>query len=94
MSLTSAEDKISYKIEKLSRANFRTWFEKVKDYILALPHDEAPDIWAAVIWERDPTQPDVADPADRDYQEASNATQKKLRQIHNKAFQFIRIILT
>jgi hypothetical protein len=95
MSLTNYED--SPKIAKLTNANWTTWIEWVKDYILALDHDLAPDIWNAYKWAPDPDyvpadhgdQPEE-DPADYDYQAASNAEKRKLRVQHNKAFQFIR----
>ena len=35
---------------KLHRENWNTWIAKVKDYILALDHDEAADIWRAYEW--------------------------------------------
>ena len=32
------------KIEPLDATNFKTWIEKIKDYILALDHEDAADI--------------------------------------------------
>ena len=96
MSLSSSYED-SPKIAKLTNANWTTWIEWVKDYILALDHDLAPDIWNAYKWTPDPdydlaangNQPEQ-DPADYDYQVAANAEKRKLRVQHNKAFQFIR----
>jgi hypothetical protein len=62
----------------------------VKDFILALDHDEAADIWQAYAW----VPGDGADPADKDYQAATNGAERKLRTKHNKAFQFIRNALS
>jgi hypothetical protein len=80
----------------LRRDNWNTWIAKVKDHILALDHDEAADIWLAYLWVPggvvdgdDEGDPD-SDPADKDYQDARSASDKKLRTHHNKAFAFIR----
>jgi hypothetical protein len=75
---------------KLHRGNWNTWIAKVKDFILALDHDEAADIWQAYAW----VPGDGADPADKDYQAATNGAERKLRTKHNKAFQFIRNALS
>ena len=88
----NAEEKVS--IEKLTRANYPTWIEKVKDYILALEHDDAADIWQAFVWVRDPNNPDAPDPAEHDYQAAANQQARKLRVQHNKAYRFIRNALS
>ena len=92
MSLSSSYED-SPKIAKLTNANWTTWIEWVKDYILALDHDLAPDIWNAYKWTPDPdydlaannNQPEQ-DPAesDYDYQVAVNAEKRKLRVQHNK----------
>jgi hypothetical protein len=73
---------------KLNRENWNTWIAKVKDYILALDHDEAADIWQAYTWVSGGAG--EADPADRDYQVATNAAERKLRTQQNKAYRFIR----
>jgi hypothetical protein len=62
---------------KLHRENWNTWIAKVKDYILALDHDDAADIWMA--FEAGPGAADAADPADKDYQAGTNAAERKLR---------------
>lgn len=79
-------------IEKLDRSNWTSWIEHVKDYILALDHDDAADIWKAYIWKPKPDveAEDQDDPADRDWQEAASAPARKLRVKHNKAYKFIR----
>ena len=86
---------------KLHRENWNTWIAKVKDYILALDHDEAADIWQAYEWvpgidgDDDDDEGDAdADPGDKDYQAAANAAERKLRTQHNKAFRFIRNALS
>ena len=77
-------------IIKMTRGNYPTWIEKIKDYIMALDHDEAADIWAAFVWvPADPANPGN-DPAEHDYLTAANGPAKKLRVQHNKAFKFIR----
>ena len=35
---------------KLTRDNYRTWMAKAKDYILALDHNDAADLWAYFEW--------------------------------------------
>ena len=35
---------------ELTNYNWNTWIINIKDMILALNHDEAPDIWQAYIW--------------------------------------------
>ena len=77
---------------KMTRDNYLTWKELIKDFILALDHDDAADIWQAFIWVASPGDQD--DPADKDYQDATNAPAKKLRVQHNKAFKFIRSSLS
>ena len=83
-------------ITKMTRDNYLTWIERVKDYIMALDHDDAVDIWQAFIWEPGDAGDDDegdeadADPADHDYQSATTAPERKLRIQHNKAFRFIR----
>ena len=82
---------------KLQRENWNTWIAKVKDYILALDHDEAADIWQAYAWVPGGVDEDgnaIADPAGKDYQTATNAGDRKLRTQHNKAFRFIRNALS
>jgi hypothetical protein len=64
---------------------------KVKDYILSLDHDDAADIWDAYAWVANPEDSDdEEDPVDRDFQNAENAGERKLRVQHNKAFRLIR----
>ena len=90
--MSLSESKSPY-IEKLTRGNYPTWIEKVRDYIMALEHDDAPDIYHAFEWV--PAGPNDADPADHDYQAVGNsASAKKLRVQHNKAYQFIRNALS
>ena len=69
---------------KLHRENWNTWIAKVKDYILSLDHDEAADIWQAYEWA--PGGDGAGDPADKDYQAATNAAERKLRTQHNRRF--------
>jgi hypothetical protein len=78
---------------KLHRENWNTWIAKVKDYILSLDHDEAADIWQAYEWAPDDDD-DAEDPAEKDYQAAASAAERKLRTQHNKAFRFIRNALS
>jgi hypothetical protein len=73
---------------RLTRENWSTWIAKVKDFILALDHDEAPDIWQAYTWVSGGAG--EVDPANHDYQNATNAAERKLRRQHNMAYQFIR----
>ena len=94
MSLSTEE---TDKLTRLSSTNWTKWIEQVKDYILALDHDDAPDIWRAYIWkpEQQEDEGDAEDdPADKDYQDARNPSAKKLRVQHNKAFKYIRKGLT
>ena len=84
-------------IMKLTRANYHAWLSQVKDLILSLDHDDAADIWQAFeTW--DPNTP-VINPGrdaagavveDYDYQAAANATDRKLRHLHNKVYRDIR----
>jgi hypothetical protein len=37
-------DKSSFKTEKLTRANYQTWIARIKNYILAIDNDDAPDM--------------------------------------------------
>ena len=85
--------------QKLTRANWSTWIERIKDYILALDHDEAADIWNAYEWEppahnvagaEDDSEEEEADPGLRNYQRAANAQERRLRVQHNKAYKYIR----
>ena len=81
MSLSSEKDSTS--VPKLTRENFSTWLEMIKDYINALDHEDAPDIWLAFEWRPDPNHDPNAlgadgnplgpqqDPADHDYQDVS-----------------------
>ena len=103
MSLNSEKDSTS--VPKLTRENFSTWLEMIKDYINALEHEDAPDIWLAFEWRPNPNHDPNAlgadgnplgpqqDPADHNYQDVSGRNSgpaKKLRVQHNKAFKFIR----
>ncbi len=79
------------KIPLFTRDNWTKWEQLIKDYILALDHDEAADIWTAYKW----VPADGGDdPADRDYQAAANAADRKLRVKHNNAFKYIRAHLS
>ena len=78
------EDPDKSRIGPLTRDNYLTWIEKIKDYILALDHDEAADIWAAFVW-TPPERQNDPDPADSDYQTANNAAERKLREGCNHA---------
>ena len=85
------------KMEKLTKNNHETWFAKIEDYICALDHDDAAGIWEAYRWGEYGTAPAVdgngaqePDPADHDYQAANTAATKKLRRIHNVAWEYIR----
>jgi hypothetical protein len=77
---------------KLHRENWNTWIAKIKDYILALDHDEAADMWLAYEWVAG--NDGDADPADHDYQTATSAPTRKLQTQHNKAYMFIRKTLS
>ena len=61
----------SKNIEKMTSANYPIWIEKVRDYIMALEHDDAADIWQAFVWVPggpvDDEGDDEEDPADHDY---------------------------
>ena len=86
-------------VPKLVRGNYPTWIILVEDVIMALDHDDAPDIWSAYEWRPDPNHdpndddghgnaigPEV-DPIDHDYQDVTGrdgASKKKLRHQHNK----------
>ena len=87
--MSLSHDKDNHYIPRLTRANWTTWIEYVRDYIYALDADDAPDIWNAFKWVQ-PEGGQEADPADKDYQQATNANAKKLRTAHNKAYKFIR----
>ena len=83
------------KIPLLTRDNWSTWIQRMKDYILALDHDEAADIWMAYEWVPDPEADEPEeDPADRNYLVANNLADRKLRIQHNKAFKYIRSCLS
>ena len=85
----SYESKENRSFADLTRQNWTTWIAHIKDYILALDHEDAADIWQQFIWK--PTDADNDDPIDHNYQLAPNASAKKLRVHHNKAYwQFIR----
>jgi hypothetical protein len=71
----------------LAKDNWDVWIEQMGDYIMALDHDDAPDIWKAYVW----TPADGGnDPDTVDYQAGGNSAAKKLRTKHNKAFKYIR----
>ena len=84
------------RMEKLTRDNHETRFAKIGDYICALDHDEAPDIWAAYKWGEYGTTPpaDANDPAKRDYEIANNKDERHLRRVHNQAWAHIRLHLS
>ena len=92
----NADDRVSTKLPKLTKRNWTSWEAHVQDFIMALPHEDAADIWAAYMWTRPVGQDDEdsedehEDPADRDWQAATTAAEKKLRMQHNKAFKAIR----
>lgn len=87
-----SEENQAGRIVQLTRANYQAWLSQVKDLILSLDHDEAADIWQAYSnW--DPATP-IVDAADEDYQNAVNASAKKLRHLHNKAYRMIRLSLS
>ena len=48
-------------VPKLSRTNWNTWIMLVEDFVMALDHDDAPDIWAIYIWIPDPDHDPDAD---------------------------------
>jgi hypothetical protein len=81
------------KIPLLTRDNWSTWEQRMKDYILALDHDDAADIWLAYVWVPEGDEPGN-DPANRDYLIANSAPERKLRTQHNKAFKYIRSCLS
>jgi hypothetical protein len=62
----------------------------IEDYIASLDHTDAVDMLVAYSWVPPANDPNAADPADRDYQTAANADQRKLRLLHNHAFRYIR----
>ena len=78
--------------ERLTRANYQTWIEKVKDYVLALDDENAVTMWEDYVWMRPADAgADVKDPVDeKDWQEANNAQARKARRVHNQAFAYIR----
>ena len=94
---------------KLDRGNYPTWIMLIEDVVMALDHDDAPDIWSVYTWRPDPNHdpndqdangnaigPEV-DPIDHDYQDVTGrdgASKKKLRHQHNKAWKFIRALLS
>ena len=88
------DDKSHGKLPVLTKRNWVSWIAHAQDYIMALPHEDAADIWTAYVWERPAGQgdddDDEEDPADRDWQAAASAGEKKLRMQHNKAFKTIR----
>ena len=50
--MSLSQDKDSDKIQKLTRSNWPTWIEHVKDFIYALDHDDAVEIWEAYKWKQ------------------------------------------
>ena len=56
----NASDKDS-SVPKLTRANYTTWLMLIEDHIMALDHDDAPDIWENYIWRPDPNHDPAAD---------------------------------
>ena len=98
MSLT-AGDVGGLRTPKLHGRNFPEWIEHVKDYIITLNADNAPDMWDAYEWDLEDQPVDAEDPADRDCSEIpalgdDNADEgkqaKMLRLAHNETFRFIR----
>ena len=104
MSLSAEERETDskYRIPLLTRDNFPKWEQLIKDYILALDHDDAADIWTAYKWEpadgvdneAEEEEEEEEDPAERDYQLAVTASDRKLRTKHNMAFKYIRAHLS
>ena len=94
MNLSADNEKEHRATLLLTRMNWSTWNAKVKDYILALDHDDAADMWQAYEWKRTADNVADPDPADHDYQTCTNAAERKLRVQHNKAYKFIRSALT
>ena len=78
----------STRLEKLTRENYTTWMAQVKDIILALDHDDAATIWTIFEWVTTPG--DTVDPIVFDYQNATTASLRKLKTVHNKAFALLR----
>ena len=74
-----------FKMSVLTRANYRTWSVQAKDYILAIYHDDAVEIWNIFEWTQ-AAHPGENDPIDRDFQAVTSVILKKLRVLHNKAF--------
>ena len=72
----SYESKENRSFADLTRQNWTTWIAHIKDYILALDHEDAADIWQYYIWK--PTANDNDDPIDHNFQHAPNASAKKL----------------
>ena len=86
----SADIATQPRMAKLTKANYQTWIAQARDYILAIDHDDAITMWHIYEWTPDPAVENDVDPIDHDYQTASTAPQKKLRTLHNKAWQFLR----
>ena len=77
------------KMPMLTRANYQTWMEKAKDYILAQDHDDAIEMWTDFNWVN--PNDGTPDPIARDWlKAANNASAKKLRVLHNKTFSYLR----
>ena len=107
--MSSNSDKDTSAVPKLTRENYTTWLMLVEDFIMALDHDDAPDIWAIYMWRPDPNYDPAADdghgnaigpevdPIHHNYQDVSGAgsvSKKKLRHQHNIAWKFIRARLS
>ena len=95
--MSPSNDKHGRAFEDLNGANFYTWIEHIKDYILQLDHEDAADMYNDYEWIYNPANvvsDDNPDPGLHDYQTADNAALKKLRTMHNKAYRFIRDHLT
>ena len=87
LELTMESDSKS-SMQTLTRANYQSWMAMAKDYIYALDHEDAPDIWNIFVWRASEGTPN--DPIDHDFQVATTAPAKKLRVQHNKAFAYLR----
>lgn len=90
---SSAKDKEGGKLPILNKRNWTVWIEHVGDFIMALEHEDAADIWEAYLWTPADGEGDDDDPAERDWQRATSVSEKKLRMKHNKAYKEIRMHL-
>ena len=85
-----SEKKSNLSLPVLDGPNFSTWIAHVKDLVLSIDHEHAPEMYTDYEWIFTRAAGDVNDPADYDYQDGSNAEKRKLRTQHNKLFKAIR----